>query len=349
MVGGREKRRRSSSNRVRVIEVETGKTDSQGRPEVLLLATDRLDLEAELVALGYRFRWAVELFFRWFKCILGRRHLLAESQKGVTHSSVCGDDRQPVAEPVGGQEADETHLRDVLFVLQRLGNGRGIDGPPAESQGPGRQFLVARIEPNSIGLAIRYGTQIRETQMNAVERAVGSLTPLPVMVDGQWLSPPERDWQGQITAEEPVVAVLFLVVGTACYWTRSERRGQSQVDLVLFPYDKAGCDVQVNYSVSGGNRRCRTRVPSATYVPVLPPHHEFRCGSVQSFARVEGNPTVDLLILFLARRDVRSARCGLWHLRKGSLDSILDESLRRILTYGRRGRLNRAGRDFLSF
>jgi len=69
---------------LRVIEVDTGKTDSQGRPEVLLLATDRLDLDAELVALGYRFRWAVELFFRWFKCILGCRHLMATSRDGVT-------------------------------------------------------------------------------------------------------------------------------------------------------------------------------------------------------------------------------------------------------------------------
>lgn len=69
---------------LRVVEVETGKVDSHGQPDVLLLATDRLDLEAELVALGYRFRWSVELFFRWFKCILGRRHLLAESQNGVT-------------------------------------------------------------------------------------------------------------------------------------------------------------------------------------------------------------------------------------------------------------------------
>jgi len=69
---------------LRVIEVDTGKTDSQGRPEVLLLATDRLDLDAELVALGYRFRWAVELFFRWFKCVLGCRHLLSTSRDGVT-------------------------------------------------------------------------------------------------------------------------------------------------------------------------------------------------------------------------------------------------------------------------
>jgi Transposase DDE domain len=69
---------------LRVIEVQTGKMDSKGRPEILLLATNRLDLDAELVALGYRFRWAVELFFRWFKCILGCRHLLANSPNGVT-------------------------------------------------------------------------------------------------------------------------------------------------------------------------------------------------------------------------------------------------------------------------
>ncbi len=68
----------------RVIEVDTGKIDSQGRPEVLLLATDRLDLDAELVALAYRFRRSVELFFRRFKCILGCRHLLSTGQNGVT-------------------------------------------------------------------------------------------------------------------------------------------------------------------------------------------------------------------------------------------------------------------------
>jgi hypothetical protein len=69
---------------VRVLEVDTGKTDAQGRPDILLLATSRLDLDAELVALGYRFRWTVELFFRWLKCILGCRHLLANSRDGVT-------------------------------------------------------------------------------------------------------------------------------------------------------------------------------------------------------------------------------------------------------------------------
>jgi Transposase DDE domain len=69
---------------LRVLEVDTGRTDAQGRPVILLLATSRLDLDAELVALAYRFRWAVELFFRWLKCILGCRHLLALSRQGLT-------------------------------------------------------------------------------------------------------------------------------------------------------------------------------------------------------------------------------------------------------------------------
>lgn len=64
--------------------VEVHVTTRDGKTEVLLLATDRMDLPAELVALGYQIRWAVELFFRWFKCVVGRRHPLAESRNGVT-------------------------------------------------------------------------------------------------------------------------------------------------------------------------------------------------------------------------------------------------------------------------
>jgi Transposase DDE domain len=68
----------------RVLEVATGKVDSRGRPEVLLLATSCREMAAELVALAYKFRWEEELFFRWFKCVLGRRHLVSESRDGVT-------------------------------------------------------------------------------------------------------------------------------------------------------------------------------------------------------------------------------------------------------------------------
>ena len=49
----------------------------------LLLVTDRMDLAAEVIALLFRYRWTIELFFRWLKCILGLRHLIFESPNGV--------------------------------------------------------------------------------------------------------------------------------------------------------------------------------------------------------------------------------------------------------------------------
>jgi hypothetical protein len=81
---GCEQSKKALRQSVRVLEVVTGKVDSQGRPEVLLLATSCLAMAAELVALGYKFRWEEELFFRWFKCVLGRRHLVSESHDGLT-------------------------------------------------------------------------------------------------------------------------------------------------------------------------------------------------------------------------------------------------------------------------
>jgi hypothetical protein len=67
----------------RLVQVATGKTDADGAPEVMVLVTHRLDLDAELVALASRYRWAVELFFRWVNCVLGCRHLLSQTANGV--------------------------------------------------------------------------------------------------------------------------------------------------------------------------------------------------------------------------------------------------------------------------
>ena len=67
---------------VRLVIVRRIKPD--GSTEDLYLLTDRLDLPAELVALAYRYRWMIELFFRWLKCILGCRHLLSTDENGVS-------------------------------------------------------------------------------------------------------------------------------------------------------------------------------------------------------------------------------------------------------------------------
>jgi len=66
---------------MRLVIVRTVNRD--GKTTELWLITDRLDLDAELVALAYRYRWSVELFFRWLKCVLGARHLIAHNHNGV--------------------------------------------------------------------------------------------------------------------------------------------------------------------------------------------------------------------------------------------------------------------------
>jgi Transposase DDE domain len=67
---------------MRLVIVQT--VDRDGKTNELWLITDRLELDADLVALAYRYRWTVELFFRWMKCVLGARHLIAENANGVT-------------------------------------------------------------------------------------------------------------------------------------------------------------------------------------------------------------------------------------------------------------------------
>ncbi len=50
----------------------------------ILILTNLWDIPAELISTIYRHRWEIEDFFKWVKCNLQCRHLLAESQKGVT-------------------------------------------------------------------------------------------------------------------------------------------------------------------------------------------------------------------------------------------------------------------------
>jgi len=55
----------------------------------LRIATNRLDLPAQLVSEIYRLRWLIELFFRMFKQLLGCRHLLSTKQNGVEIQAYC--------------------------------------------------------------------------------------------------------------------------------------------------------------------------------------------------------------------------------------------------------------------
>lgn len=88
---GSDPRRQDLPGPVRVIEVKctphpkrlhTGRGGPE-QSETLAIATDLVDLEADVIALIFQYRWTIEIFFRFYKHILGCRHLLSYKRNGI--------------------------------------------------------------------------------------------------------------------------------------------------------------------------------------------------------------------------------------------------------------------------
>ena len=84
-------RRNSLGQPVRIVEVECtphrkAHKNGRGGPDqgdTILIAIDLLDVPPEVVALVFERRWQIEIFFRFFKHVLGCRHLLSECENGI--------------------------------------------------------------------------------------------------------------------------------------------------------------------------------------------------------------------------------------------------------------------------
>jgi hypothetical protein len=87
------------NHRVRVVMVrETPHARRSGRhgrragpssDGILRIATNLLDVPAEVISDVYRHRWTIELFFRFFKHVLGCRHLLSTDPVGIQIQAYC--------------------------------------------------------------------------------------------------------------------------------------------------------------------------------------------------------------------------------------------------------------------
>lgn len=84
---------------IRVVLVQTTPRVDRGRRSggksipasdgILRIATDLVDVPAEIIADIYRHRWLIETFFRFFKHILGCRHLLSHDPVGIQIQAYC--------------------------------------------------------------------------------------------------------------------------------------------------------------------------------------------------------------------------------------------------------------------
>ena len=84
---------------LRVVEIEckphrksSGHTGRAGpeQGDTILIVTDLLDVPPEVIALIYKHRWAIEIFFRFFKHVLGCRHLLSHCENGIEIQTYLG-------------------------------------------------------------------------------------------------------------------------------------------------------------------------------------------------------------------------------------------------------------------
>lgn len=92
-LGSRPSRAETLSHPVRRIVIQgplpgRRRSDRPARDQIVLL-TNLLDVPAEIIALLYRHRWLIELFFRFLKHVLGCRSLLCEHPHGITLQVYC--------------------------------------------------------------------------------------------------------------------------------------------------------------------------------------------------------------------------------------------------------------------
>ena len=117
---------------VRLVHVEVmvhpraiqGGDQPAGPPEkqVLILASNMLDVPADIIALIYQYRWTIELFFRFFKQVLGCKHLLCDDPDGVRIQCYCALIACMLLAIWSGKKPDKATWRMVCWFFSGLAN-----------------------------------------------------------------------------------------------------------------------------------------------------------------------------------------------------------------------------------
>jgi IS4 transposase len=81
----------ASSKHSRALTPHRNREKSRGHESdgYLRIATDMLDVPADVIAQIYKYRWTIEIFFRFLKHILGCRNLLSTDPVGIEIQTYC--------------------------------------------------------------------------------------------------------------------------------------------------------------------------------------------------------------------------------------------------------------------
>lgn len=93
----------------------------------LTLLTDRFDIPAEELLLLYRYRWHIELFFRWIKCTLGCKHFLSHSQNGFELQFYTALIAGLLIVLWTGKKPNKATMEAIQFYLQGLATAQELE------------------------------------------------------------------------------------------------------------------------------------------------------------------------------------------------------------------------------
>jgi len=120
-----------TSHPVRRIELQVEphprrKRSGNKQSDLIILYTDLTELPAELVALVYRYRYTVELFFRIFKQLLGMRHLLSQKDQGIDTQIYCTLIVCVLIQSISGRKPDKPTRNIVGWYLLGLATEQDV-------------------------------------------------------------------------------------------------------------------------------------------------------------------------------------------------------------------------------
>jgi IS4 transposase len=90
----------------------------QPRSTEIVLLTSLVDVPAEIIAAIYRLRWSIELFFRFFKHVLGCQRLLSTKSEGISIQVYCALIAALLMSLAAGQPVGKRGFNLICLYLQ---------------------------------------------------------------------------------------------------------------------------------------------------------------------------------------------------------------------------------------
>jgi hypothetical protein len=118
----------------------------------LRIVTDLLDVPAQVIAFLYEYRWTIEVFFRFFKQILGCRHLLSSKSEGVQIQIYVAVICCMMLNTLTGRKPTKWHVTLMSLYLQGLASDADVLRELNKPDNTGVKLAAREAYFKSIGL-----------------------------------------------------------------------------------------------------------------------------------------------------------------------------------------------------